>query len=100
MANEETVISLTWKSKATNFKSAKGNVGTLITFNEKQSGGEYDGKNIIFWSSNPQYREASKEGWQLDTENNRVLEPSNSEEELVEMQAKFAAKHEAPMQYA
>ena len=98
MANE-TTVALTWKSKTTHFKSSNGNVGTLITFNELQKGGDFDGKNIIFWSANPEYREASKNGWSYDAENNRVIAPSLAEDEVLELKAQYAGKHDAKMQY-
>lgn len=99
MANETTVIELTWKEKSNNFRSKAGNEGTLIGFHEKQPTGDFKGEPIVFWSSDPKYREASKFGWLFDTETNRVIAPSLSEEEVFDRQAKSAAKHDAKMQY-
>ena len=99
MANENTVIQLTWKEKSNYFKSKAGNVGTLIGFHEKKPAGDHKGDSIVFWSSNPAYVEDDQEGWLFDTETNRVIAPSISKRLELEYKAEYAGKHDAKMQY-
>ena len=49
--------------------------GTLVIFAETHADGEYKGKNITHWSSNPDFVMESDQGWTYDKENDRVIAP-------------------------
>ena len=96
------IIELTFNRKSANVKPKDGSApGTLITFNEinEMKDHKYKGKAIGFWSSDPNYKPESKQGWTFDDETGFVTAPCYAADEIIDLQAASAARHNAPMRY-
>jgi hypothetical protein len=66
------------------------NKGTLVIFNETHKDGDFKGKQIVYWSNNPDYRLSTKKGWTYDPENDRVIAPVVTDEDVDERKIAFA----------
>ena len=64
--------------------------GTLVIFDHVRKDGEMKGKPVVFWSSNPDYRMSTKHGWEYDEENDRVIAPIVTDEDVDERKLTFA----------
>ena len=95
------IINLTWKSKASNVKGSDSKLGTLIKFAEINTikDHKYKGKDIGFWSVDPNCREEFKQGWTFDDETGFVTAPSYAFDEVIDLQAAASARHNAPMRF-
>ena len=72
--------SLTIKKVMKNYRSAAGNLGSLIIFNEDHKDGDYKGKSVVTWNKNPEYVPEDLSGWTLEDEEDkngrrRISEP-------------------------
>lgn len=68
-------MDLTLIDTANNFKSKAGNVGTLLTFDEKHKKGEHKDKNIVGWSADASFVPEQLTGFTYDEENERIHFP-------------------------
>ena len=61
----------------------KNGKGTCIFFEETHKDGDYKGKPLTYWSSDPSYKPDSISGWKYDEENDRVIAPIVTTESLM-----------------
>lgn len=87
---------LTVQSALQGFKSSKGNIGTLIIFNEKITKGDRKDEQVMFWSNNPDYVMESDQGWTYDEDNDRVNAPVVTR--LSQRKADLVLMHELGME--
>jgi len=80
-------MNLTVANVANHYKNGKG---TCVFFKELHKDGDFKGKPITFWSSNPDFVPQDAEGWTYDTENDRVNPPVVTLRSLSENKIRFA----------
>jgi hypothetical protein len=85
---------LTIKKVLRNFRSKNQNLGALIIFNELHKDGDYKGKSVVTWNSNPEYIPESLTGWVLEDEVDdngarRIAEPLTSLKQMRQEDAEF-----------
>ena len=51
-----------------NYRSQAGNLGSLIIFNEEHKEGDFKGKSVVTWNTNPEYVPEDLTGWTLEDE--------------------------------
>ena len=64
-------MNVTISNIANNYKSK----GTCVFFKELHKDGDFKGKPITLWSSDVNYIPLTKDGWEYDEENDRVIPP-------------------------
>ncbi len=78
-------MKLTLSNYANNYKSK----GTCVFFKELHKNGDFKDKPITFWSNDVNYIPLTKEGWEYDEENKRVIPPIVTKESQSEAKLRF-----------
>jgi len=85
---------LSIKKVMKNYRSVAGNLGSLIIFNENHKEGDFKGKSVVTWNSNPEYIPEDLTGWTLEDEVDkagarRISEPLVSLKMIRQQDAEF-----------
>lgn len=72
---------------ANHYKNGKG---TCVFFKELHQDGDFKGKPITYWSSDPNFVPQDDTGWTYDEENDRVIPPVVTHRSIRESKLRFA----------